>query len=108
MRNSEKAFTSKNALPSNTQKNAEAALFQQPENRFEYGVTAKKQKLSHQKIESSAANYLRRKGYVPVCHANIVDMTFSRDVWLVGQHVVSTEDMLEMASMHGFQTGSIQ
>lgn len=108
MRNSEKAFSSTDLLPSLTRNTVASTELPLDQKYFAYSDTQKKQKLSHQKIESSAANYLRRKGYVPVCHANIVDMTFPQDVWLVGQHVISTEDMLEMAIIHGFRSEDAQ
>ncbi|ART92871.1 hypothetical protein FBY50_0322 [Zymomonas mobilis] len=108
MRNSEKAMVSPDMPPVLTRNAVASTGYPPAKKHLGYGETVKKQQLSHQKIESSAANYLRRKGYVPVCHANIVDITFPRDVWLVGQHVISTEDMLEMANIHGFRSEIVQ
>lgn len=84
MRNSEKAMVSPDMPPALTRNAVASTGYPPVKKHLGYGETVKKQQLSHQKIESSAANYLRRKGYVPVCHANIVDITFPRDVWLVG------------------------
>ncbi|AEI37237.1 MAG: hypothetical protein ABF461_00150 [Zymomonas mobilis subsp. pomaceae] len=70
--------------------------------------TSLEQTSSCENFENSAANHLRRVGYVPVCHANIVDMTFESDVWLVGRHIVSTADMITMATSRGFQSKNIQ
>lgn len=53
-------------------------------------------------LAGRAADHLRRRGFIPVCHLNTINPQADPNIWRVGRRDMSSGEMIDLAEEIGF------